>query len=108
MFKKIFYFNFFIIFSCSGSTKDEVKWDKFTPYYIEENKYYIDTIAEKSENRNRSLVNTIMYYNIDIKVESGTIYIPSGFSTDTNLMYNIWIKSGDSVWMEQHLKLLPR
>jgi hypothetical protein len=65
---------------------------------------YVLTRNQKMDNRKKAdLIAVLVYYGIPVRYENNQILIPDSCFLDINYLYNMSIKSKDSLWFLEHI-----
>ena len=80
----------------------EKEWMPFYRYSWCKNAVCVDSLPKLSPTETRNLINVLLFYKINFKVNSEQIYIPSEIAVDTMLMFSLSRKSLDVSWQKEH------
>jgi hypothetical protein len=78
-------------------------FQKFNGVHVGEGGYVL-TSNQKMDNRKKAdLIAVLVYYGIPVRYENSQILIPDSCFADMNYLYNMTIKSTDSIWFMEHI-----
>ncbi|WP_281232940.1 hypothetical protein [Flavobacterium gelatinilyticum] len=89
----------FMLFCCKTKTDDYVL---LKPIYVDESSY-IEKNQPFTKEEVIKIISVLLYYGVNLKVSDDSIFIPEKYFSDMNYLYNIQIKSKDSLWYDQHI-----
>ena len=96
---------FGLLLSCTDERSPEDNYKSF--YGVETNERtasgYEELKGPLNNQEKAALAAVLIYYGVPVKFSGGPLSIPETEFNDLNYLYNLTIKSRDSVWMAEHI-----